>query len=117
LDDDMHVIALHGEVQHPKPLLRGLADAPSNLEKQHLLPQARQSPSCPKRDVHRMPPLVLRPRAMRHSHPPSRCLSPSPQTPSSPRPSERQLELNVLSTVPSTFSRATASAGDDLCHL
>ena len=53
-DQEMHVVALHGEMKDAEPLARSASDSASHLRKHGLLAQTREPPHRPQGDVHRM---------------------------------------------------------------
>src|SRR5579859_2225689 len=95
LDEQVNVVVLHGEVNHAKPCPRRAPDRSPNFEEHDLLPQARRPPARAKRHVCRMPPLVIRPRPMRHPLSPIHPRPTSPLPPPAPIAIQWQRELHA----------------------
>ena len=77
LDDQMHVIPLHGEMHHAKRLLAGGSDRLPDRAEHHLSPQRRQPGACPQGEVHGESRPVFHPRPVWYRPPAARDRRPS----------------------------------------
>jgi hypothetical protein len=76
LDEQVHVVGLHGEVHDTKPRSRSSPKGPTNCVKQALSAQARHPARRAQSDMHRIRFLVLGPNTVRNCSAVARTLSP-----------------------------------------
>jgi hypothetical protein len=112
LDDEVQVIGLHGEVNHPEPRARGVPECASKACEYDLSAQIRNGLTCTHRNMHGMVLIVFWPSPMGNRRASGRPLAPRPFPPTAP-PGEGKLELSGLA-----FSDSAARSRDLSCqHL
>jgi hypothetical protein len=92
-DDEVHVVGLHREVNHPEEFLRRPRQRPPHGRKRPLAPQRGNLSVRPQCDMHGMPSLVHRPSPMRRPRPRPNGSSPGTSPPASPGSWHRKAEL------------------------
>lgn len=96
LNDEMHVIALNGEVQNAQAAVRCPRQAMPDGGKERLRAQRRQPLRGPQRDMHRVARIVGGARSVRDADLPPRRLSPgAPTLPSPCSRAELQLDRKL----------------------
>jgi hypothetical protein len=93
LDDEVDVIRLHRELEHPVEGFVRRRQRPSDAGKDVRISKRGQPIVCSQGDVHRMPRLMHRPRPVPRPRPRRRPPPPSIPPPSSPGPGSREREL------------------------
>jgi hypothetical protein len=95
LDQEVHVIGLHGEVNHTKLRIGAASETPPKLQKNELAAKARKASHGAQRHMHRVPRAVHWSRNVRHTGAQSRRFATGARAAPPPRSKDEHLLRRV----------------------